>query len=778
MGCYDAGMIDVYTGPDRLNPNMMAGWLERLRAHRQRGVLVFAGEADWCREAAAWVLAESGLAAVTWVSTMDRPGSEVLPAKQAKGLLGQERDAIVFDAHAGFDADAFGAVSGTICGGGVLLLLCLPLDAWPSFADPAAECIAVWPHAVDDLSGRFLRRLSRVLGDALASGQDIFQVTPTSDDAPSLRQVSDQQGAGPVGSIGIEPQSQKRHQTENDAPIFEGDMFRSDDQRAAVEAIEHVLHGHRRRPLVLVADRGRGKTAALGIAAARLLRAASHGQSPAAHDSPRALRILVTAPRLAAVEPLFRHALAQLPGADMHAGRLQWGEAQIRFVAPDELRAALPSADLLLVDEAAAIPVSILQPLLKHYSRIVFSTTTHGYEGTGRGFAVRFVQTLNAHTPGWSELNLREPIRWASGDPLERLVFDALLLEAKCAEDARVSSVDPRSLQVERISRDRLLDDEALLTQLFGLLVVAHYRTRPNDLRNLLDGPGLAVYLMMSQGTVVATALVAMEGGFDGALIGEIAAGRRRPRGHLIPQSLVAHVGIKSAGGLRCARVMRIAVHPALQRRGLGRHLLQHVKDDAERQGVDMIGASFGATAALLRFWRSENLWPVRVGFRRDHASGEHSVMVLSALSAAGRSVVSEARARLSADLPQGLSDPLRDLDTEVAALSLEKYPQEKNDVAIAAPSQRDFHSVQGFVDGERSYEDCLASIWRSVVWASQESGQLSECTERGVVVAKVLQRHSWADVARQFNLAGKAEVKQRLQLGLRQMLDIDLSSS
>jgi tRNA(Met) cytidine acetyltransferase len=771
-------MIDVYTGPDRLNPNMMAGWLERLRAHRQRGVLVFAGEADWCREAAAWVLAESGLAAVTWVSTMDRPGSEVLPAKQAKGLLGQERDAIVFDAHAGFDADAFGAVSGTICGGGVLLLLCLPLDAWPSFADPAAECIAVWPHAVDDLSGRFLRRLSRVLGDALASGQDIFQVTPTSDDAPSLRQVSDQQGAGPVGSIGIEPQSQKRHQTENDAPIFEGDMFRSDDQRAAVEAIEHVLHGHRRRPLVLVADRGRGKTAALGIAAARLLRAASHGQSPAAHDSPRALRILVTAPRLAAVEPLFRHALAQLPGADMHAGRLQWGEAQIRFVAPDELRAALPSADLLLVDEAAAIPVSILQPLLKHYSRIVFSTTTHGYEGTGRGFAVRFVQTLNAHTPGWSELNLREPIRWASGDPLERLVFDALLLEAKCAEDARVSSVDPRSLQVERISRDRLLDDEALLTQLFGLLVVAHYRTRPNDLRNLLDGPGLAVYLMMSQGTVVATALVAMEGGFDGALIGEIAAGRRRPRGHLIPQSLVAHVGIKSAGGLRCARVMRIAVHPALQRRGLGRHLLQHVKDDAERQGVDMIGASFGATAALLRFWRSENLWPVRVGFRRDHASGEHSVMVLSALSAAGRSVVSEARARLSADLPQGLSDPLRDLDTEVAALSLEKYPQEKNDVAIAAPSQRDFHSVQGFVDGERSYEDCLASIWRSVVWASQESGQLSECTERGVVVAKVLQRHSWADVARQFNLAGKAEVKQRLQLGLRQMLDIDLSSS
>ena len=451
-------------------------------------------------------------------------------------------------------------------------------------------------------------------------------------------------------------------------------------------------------------------------------------------------------------------------------------------MAPDELREDLPPADLLLVDEAAAIPVSILQSLLKHYSRMVFSTTTHGYEGTGRGFAVRFVQTLNEQTPGWSEQVLKTPIRWANGDPLEKLVFDALLLDAKCAEDDLVSSVDINSLRVERISRERLLDDEALLTQLFGLLVVAHYRTRPNDLRNLLDGPGLAVYIMLDDGVVVATALVAMEGGFDDALIGEIAAGRRRPRGHLIPQSLVAHVGIKSAGGLRCARVMRIAVHPALQRRGLGRQLLQHVKDDAERQGVDMIGASFGATASLLRFWRSENLWPVRVGFRRDHASGEHSVMVLSALTPAGQSVVSEAQARLSADLPQSLSDPLRHLDSEVTALLLEKQQhqqgrmQVRTDVAACAPTQRDLDNVQGFVVDERRYEDCLASIWRSVLWAAQASGRLSACTERDVVIAKVLQRQHWAEVVRQFNLAGKAEVKQRLQSGLRQLLNIDLS--
>jgi tRNA(Met) cytidine acetyltransferase len=55
-----------------------------------------------------------------------------------------------------------------------------------------------------------------------------------------------------------------------------------------------LARGRAHRPLVLIAHRGRGKSAALGIAAARLAR-----------DGLR--RILVTAPRSGACESLFRH---------------------------------------------------------------------------------------------------------------------------------------------------------------------------------------------------------------------------------------------------------------------------------------------------------------------------------------------------------------------------------------------------------------------------------------------------------------------------------------
>ena len=45
---------------------------------------------------------------------------------------------------------------------------------------------------------------------------------------------------------------------------------RTADQQRAVDAVVRVVTGHRRRPVVLTSDRGRGKSAAFGIAAAQL----------------------------------------------------------------------------------------------------------------------------------------------------------------------------------------------------------------------------------------------------------------------------------------------------------------------------------------------------------------------------------------------------------------------------------------------------------------------------------------------------------------------------
>lgn len=712
--------------------------LAQARAARQRRCLVLAGEAGWGRRQAGQVLAMSGLVRVSWLSTEAIPQAEVVPASAAKALLGQERDALVFDAHAGFDPDAFGAVSGTLCAGGLLILLCPPLADWPQREDPAAERIAVWPHTAADIGGRFLQRLVH----CLRAAQGLVLV---------------EQGESVPGPVPLT------------ASILSTDRapapYRSHDQQQAVAAVEHVLHGHRRRPAVLVADRGRGKSAALGIAAARLLQS----RFSSATGAP-ALHIVVTAPRLDAVQPVFALAQALLPEADHHPGAVQYGACSLRYVAPDVLCQELLAADLVLVDEAAAIPATLLRQLLRRYARIAFATTTHGYEGTGRGFALRFRQTLDEQTPGWLELRLHSPIRWAVGDPLERLVFDVLLLDAACAADERVAEACLETVDIAAIARDELLKDEVLLSQLFGLLVVAHYRTTPSDLRNLLDGPAIAVYVMRHQGQVVATALVASEGGFDADTSAAIYRSRRRPRGHLMAQSLITHVGLQQAGALRMARVMRIAVHPRLQGQGLGSALLRYVRQEAQAQGHALVGASFGATPELLRFWQRQGLLPVRVGFRRGHASGEHSALVLSSLRSEGEAVLVAARERLRGDLPCWLSDPLRELDDEVVVELLAGDEAETPAEGDAGLSEQDLRFVQDFAAAARSFEDSLGPLWRLALQARHHLHALPE-PQRTLFIAKVLQRRSWSSLARRCDLAGRSAVLALLRQAVAQLL-------
>ena len=748
-------MFDLLTGitspespvaPDVELLALARGLLVQGRKCRQRRTLVIAGESNWCRDLASSVSRLPELKRVIWVSSKKNANMEVLDASTVKKMLGQECDAVVFDAFSGFDPDAFGAISGTICAGGLLILLCPPFSKWERFADPAGERIAISPFSYKDISGRFIRRLVGVIRNA--AGVTIIEQHSIEQNKPL-----------PVIESAVT----------YDESLYDlsNDECRTENQESAVEAIEHVMHGHRRRPAVLVSDRGRGKSAALGIAAARLLIKAN-SQSD---KSKNAMRIVVTAPRPGAVESLFSHALRVLqqvlPEIKLVENTLRFKGSQIQYIAPDVLCSLQEPVDLVLVDEAAAIPVSLLTQYLKKYSRIAFATTVHGYEGTGRGFAVRFRKTLDEKTPGWNEVRLQTPIRWAENDPLESLVFRSLLLDAGIAEEKEVTGANAESVSIECLDREALVNDEQTLSQLFGLLVTAHYRTTPNDLRNLLDGPGVSVYVMRSRslvegdglGHVIATALVSAEGEFSDELTDAIFSGQRRPRGHLIPQSLLTHAGIKQAAKLRCARIMRIAVHPALQGKGLGSKLVDAIRSESKAQGYNLIGVSFGAAKELMRFWEVLGLYPVRVGFRRDHASGEHSVMMLAALDKKGDEVYRTARSRLLADLPYWLLDSLQDLDCNVAAECLRNGNPERFTL-----NGLDEQAVVAFSRGARSYEDCSAALWRFTVTGLMNPEHRLQKLEQDLLVARVLQKRSWAEVATMCDLTGRAEVVNALR--------------
>ena len=452
-----------------------------------------------------------------------------------------------------------------------------------------------------------------------------------------------------------------------------------------------------------------------------------------------------------------------------HAHRLVPASSRaIRFLAPDELLREPHPADLLLVDEAAAIPAPLLETLLKRYSRVAFATTIHGYEGTGRGFALRFSGILDKHTNSWRALSLCSPIRWAANDPLEQLVFRSLLLDANAASDEYFQGAEPGDCSIEYLNRDELLSDEQTLSELFGLLVQAHYRTRPLDLRHLLDGPNLSIVVLRLQGHIAGTALVAEEGGFDAETAQAIWAGKRRPHGHLLPEALAVYQGLAEAPLLRCARIMRIAVHPLLQGRGLGGRLVKHISQQMQGSAHDYIGSSFGVTSDLLSFWSGLGWSPARLSIRRGASSGTHSLLMLKSLSAGGEDLLRSARERFCAQFPHQLCDSLRDLDAElVYSLMRNAGP------CRIAVSEADLADVRAFAFEQRLLEVSIGSVWRWTCHALMNSSRavhLDE-VERHLLVARVLQKRSWQECARRVNVAGRAQAQTVLRTAVAKLI-------
>ena len=680
----------------------------RLRLTHHRGLVWISGDQAAVKRTLSDLLV-GGAGTTFWVGDDAPDEVTVVEGRGLSGRLGAECDALVFDARNGFEPDVFGALSGTLRGGGVLYLLTPSVDLWLN--QPAGS------------SPRYLQRLATLLVDAvdiLWIGDGIVQRIPVASPCPP---------GDPLLCQG------------RDSPCM------TQDQEEAVTAVMHVATGHRRRPVVLQSDRGRGKSAAFGIAAARLI-------------AERGKRVLVTAARRSAVEALFRRATSLLSSEQLTA---------LRFVAPDALLQQPQDADLLLVDEAAAIPAPLLEQLLRRYSRIAFATTVHGYEGTGRGFALRFNRVLDRLSNSWKRVDLQTPIRWAPGDPLEALVFRLLMLDAGAAADEVLVNADSGTAHIERIDRDQLLHDETLLRELFGLLVLAHYKTRPSDLRQLLDAPNLSVYLLRLDGHVAAAALVADEGGFDSEQAEAITAGIRRPLGHLLPETLAIHLGLAEAPRQRAARIMRIAVHPAVQGRGLGTQLVTYIAVAARREGFDYMGASFGANDQLLRFWKGAGLWPVRVSERRSASSGYHSVVVMQALNEQGGALFSNARQRFIRHLPHQLSDSLRELDTPLVLALMRDTPDGSQRLTA-----NDLEDVRRFACERRFLESAIGALWPWLCnrLVSPQSLDGLDAADAELLVARILQKQDWSACAHRAGLTGHDQALMKLRELVRQLMD------
>lgn len=680
-----------------------ADFIDALAEHAecagQRLPLLICGADDAVRS-----LAEEWIADPQPLLVARRALAAIQPCERRQ-LLGTECDLLVVDLWSRPDVNTLVAAAGCLRRGGLLLMLAPEPRDWSThFAGPDGRASLFWQHVL-----RCLEQSEAVAWWSLRDG-----------------------GRWPLLNGGAE------------VPDL---SLPTADQLQAMARMRRVLHGHRRRPLVLRADRGRGKSAAMGLCAAEFLQENSGD-------------VLLTAPRREAAATVLQHAAQAL--GDSQASEPAYGDSRLRFYAPDRLLQERPAARIVLVDEAAAIPPAILEQILRHYPRVIFATTVHGYEGSGRGFDIRFTDVLDALTPQWQRCELQEPIRWNEDDALEPLINRCFLLDSD-APSPRAGECDGDDVQV--LNALTLFRDEALLRDIFGLLVAAHYQTSPADVQQMLDSPAVTVFALRDEsGQLLGAALVIEEGGLDEDWLDAIARGERRLRGHMLPQSLVYHAGLDAALPLRCARVSRIAVQASCRRRGLGRRLLAGIEQFALDEGLDYIGSSFSADADLLPFWLGADYLPLRLGIRRDPCSGGHALLVAKPLSAAGSELLDTAYRRFCEAFPLQLRETFQALEGRLVLTLLNSL--ERTGEVIAPPPE-----LRRFVSGEIAYEHAYPGLWL-FLW-QWRGPPLPLTDEFAIVVAKVLQARPWGELARQFGVSGRAQLEHQLRQALRWMLSM-----
>ena len=226
-----------------------------------------------------------------------------------------------------------------------------------------------------------------------------------------------------------------------------------------------------RNTVTLTAGRGRGKSAALGIAIAAAI---SHGYSNifVTSPSPENLKTLfefifkgfdalgytehMDYDIIQSTNPSFNKAIVRVDVKREHRQTIQ-------YISPNDSH-VLGQAELLIIDEAAAIPLPIVKKLMGPYL-IFMASTINGYEGTGRSLSLKLIQQLrtqsNNATPSETtvvsrdkksneitgaltrtlkEVVLDEPIRYAPGDPVEKWLNKLLCLDVSLSKNAKFAT--------------------------------------------------------------------------------------------------------------------------------------------------------------------------------------------------------------------------------------------------------------------------------------------------------------------------------------------------
>ncbi|MBW9141535.1 MAG: GNAT family N-acetyltransferase [Candidatus Aramenus sp.] len=463
----------------------------------------------------------------------------------------------------------------------------------------------------------------------------------------------------------------------------------TDDQAKVLEEFDFVEEGGK-RVFSVVAPRGRGKSFAVGLALSWfMVKKQDEGTS-----------IVLTSPSYYSssevINAVLRGAKAFNVKVKLNESRegkimsLRIGNSRIRWLAPD--LAKDEDGDLIVIDEAAALGIENLDLIMRRWEKVVLVTTVHGYEGSGKSF-LKYVNNLKVPS---QMVKLSFPIRFAKGDPVEKLMYDAFLLDAE-PEDMNVSD------GVREITQEEMFSNEELLRQVYSILVSAHYRNSPDDLMVLGD---LAFQRVFVELPGIAVGQVVEEGGLDEEEITAIMHSEGN-EGNLIPHRIIKYMRAANFGKLKGWRVMRIAVVPGLQGQGHGSALLRKIEEEGARAGIDWIGSSFVAEVKVLGFWLKNGYTPVYLASRKNEGLGGYSVIVMKGISKEGKRLESS----LSILLKEKILRTSHQVYFNVNPLALIKILMATPSLGIGDLAEIHRAKILAYLNGEIAFNTASESI-------------------------------------------------------------------
>ncbi|KAK1444783.1 N-acetyltransferase 10 [Babesia gibsoni] len=330
--------------------------------------------------------------------------------------------------------------------------------------------------------------------------------------------------------------------------------------------------------------------------------------------------------------------------------------------------------DILIIEEAASIPLPIVESLCKK-GIVIISSTVGGYEGTGRSLSLKLIDRFrNTNPEALTEITLKEPIRYSKNDSIENWMNGLLCLglPADASKDRDVLPA-PNKSQLYMVNRDVLFSyhpkAESFLNSVVAVLSSSHYRNSPDDLLLLSDAPAHKLLVLMSKDSeksesgseadfeskVLCVLHVSLEGRISKLIAKEaVSQGATKKSGDMIPWTLTQNFCTEDFCQLLGVRVIRVAVPQALQGMGYGSECMsqfianvdsvvnQNVAKDsllvpidpsvASKKGgekVDYIGTCFGLNSRLMNFWIRLAFKPVYCRQVPNEATGEYSIILL-----------------------------------------------------------------------------------------------------------------------------------------------------